>query len=100
MPFIEEIFFTKINTCNWYSREEYATWDALDSLNCALCYTNVRITDDMHTFSHYFIPIKIPSICFEQIIVHYLEVIFAHAAYSILSYIYGCLATNTVLATR
>jgi len=54
----------------------------------------VRITE-MHTFSHLVIPITLSSTCFEQTIVHQ-EVISVHAAYSILSCIYGGLDANTV----
>ena len=50
---------------------------------CRVLYIYVRITNEMHTFSHYFIPIKQSSTCFEQIIVHHQEVISVHAAYSI-----------------
>jgi len=45
----------------------------------------VRETNKLHTFSHYFIPIKLSSACFEQIIVHHQEVISVHAAYSTLT---------------
>ena len=34
----------------------------------------VRMTYKMHTFSHSFIPVKLSSTCFEQIIVHHQEV--------------------------
>ena len=49
----------------------------------------------MHTFSHKFVPIKISCTCFEQIIVHHQEVISVHAAYSILSRIYGVSSGQT-----
>jgi len=78
------------------------------SLNRASWYTYVKITNKMHAFSHLFIPFKLCSTCFEQIIVHHQEVISVHAAYITLSCIYGYLAANmvwldsnhTVLAAR
>jgi hypothetical protein len=45
----------------------------------------MRMTNKMHTFSHSFIPIKLSSTCFEQIIVHQ-KVTSVHAAYSILPF--------------
>jgi hypothetical protein len=59
-------------------------------------YTYVRMTNEMHTFSHYFIPIRISSTCLEQIIVHHQEVTSVHAAYSIYHAPMGCLAANTM----
>ena len=56
----------------------------------------MRMPNKMHTFSHLFIPIKLPSTCFEQIIVHHQEVVSVHAAYNILPCIYGCLTANTM----
>jgi len=40
--------------------------------------------------------VKLSSTCFEQIVVNHQEVISVHAAYIILSCIYGCLAANTM----
>ena len=68
----------------------------LHSPNRASSYIYVRKTDKMHTFSHQFIPIKLYSTCFEQLIVHHQEVIPVHAAFSILPCIYGSLAANTM----
>jgi len=51
---------------------------------------------DKYTEMHGQQNVKISSTCFEQIIVHHQEVISAHAAYSTLSRIYGCLAANTM----
>jgi len=59
-------------------------------------YTYVRMTNEMHTFSHYFIPIGLSSTCFEQIIVHHQEVTSVHAAYSIYHASMGCPAANTM----
>jgi len=44
----------------------------------------MRQTNKQHTFSHYFIPIKLSSICFEQSNIHHQEVISVHAANNIL----------------
>jgi multidrug transporter EmrE-like cation transporter len=40
--------------------------------------------------------VRVSSTCFEQIIVHHQEIISVHTAYSILSCICGCLATNAM----
>jgi hypothetical protein len=48
-----------------------------------------------------FIPIKLSSTCFEQIIFLHQEVIFVHRAYSILPCIYGCLvARNHIVSAN
>jgi len=49
----------------------------------------LTMTNKMHTISHSFLPIKLSSTRFEQIIVHHQEVISVHTAYSILPCIYG-----------
>jgi len=54
-----------------------------------LNFVYIRETNKMRTFSHSFIPVKLSSTCFEEIIVHHHEVISVHAAYSILPCIYG-----------
>jgi len=60
-----------------------------------LVLTRENDQQDAHFFSLIY-SIKLSSTCFEQIIVHHLEVISVHAAYSILSCIYVCLAANTM----
>jgi len=95
-----EFFFNEISTYNWDSKREDTTWYTLHYLNRASWYRYVRVTKEIHTLSHLFIPVKLSSTCFEQIIVYNQEVISVHVAYSILSRICGCLDANTVSAAR